>query len=54
MTTNKTKLWEEWRLEFAFEEDPKKTNMRPVIIAAKDDIQDKVIVLSVKVTSLPP
>ena len=41
-------------VEFAFEEDPKKTNMRPVIIAAKDDIQDKVIVLSVKVTSLPP
>ena len=54
MTTNKPKLWEVWRFEFAFEEDPQKTKMRPVIIAAKDDIQDEVIVLSVKVTSHPP
>ena len=54
MTTNEPKLWEVQRFEFAFEEEPQKTKMRPVIIAAKDNSCEELIVLSVKVTSHPP
>lgn len=54
MTTNEPKLWEIWRFRFAFEEDPTKFKMRPVIIAAKEQDQAEVVVLSVKVTSHPP
>ena len=54
MTTNEPKLWEIWRFRFAFEEDPTKFKMRPVIIAAKERNQAEVVVLSVKVTSHPP
>lgn len=48
------KLWEVWSLEFKFEDNPQIAKMRPVIVAAKEQEQAEVIVLSIKVTSHPP
>lgn len=54
MMTNEPRTWEVWQLAFAYEDDPEKSKLRPVIIAAKSDAEVEVLVLSVKVTSHAP
>ncbi len=52
--TNEPRTWEVWQLAFAYEDNPEKSKLRPVIIAAKSDAEVEVLVLSVKVTSHAP
>lgn len=54
MMTNEPRIWEIWQFAFAYEDKPEKSKLRPVIIAAKNDSEVEVLVLSVKVTSHPP
>ncbi len=54
MTMIEPRTWEVWQFAFAYDDAPEKTKLRPVIIAAKNDSEVEVLVLSVKVTSHPP
>lgn len=48
------RVWEVWPFAFAFEDQPEKTKLRPVIIAAKSATEAEILVLSIKVTTHPP
>lgn len=54
MMTNEPRIWEIWQFAFTYEDKPEKSKLRPVIIAAKNNSEVEVLVLSVKVTSHPP
>ena len=49
---NKIQLQEVWFVNFPFDDDPKKSKARPVVVLDKND--DGLEVLTIKVTSKPP
>lgn len=48
------RLWEVWRMDFKFDDDPSRSKERPVLIASKNDDALNVVLLSLKVTSHAP